>query len=105
MKLTEKLTQQIYLDALSELEAVLRSRTASREQKRAALDAMDDLDRRFIRKTTDSLEARTEQFRKFTKAMAEVVAAIENAGSPFAALKRLKKLVNHANDILHNEDA
>lgn len=105
MTLTETITQQTYLDAQSELEAVLRSRTASRQQKRAALDAMDELDRSFLRQTTASLEARTAQFRTFIGRMQDVIEAIESAGSPFAALKRLKKSVDEARELLEEDDA
>jgi recombinational DNA repair ATPase RecF len=103
MTLTDDMTQQTYLEAQAELNAVLRSRVASIEQKRAALDAMEELDRKFIRKTTASLEARTKQFKAFIRQMNEVIASIEGAGSPFKSLKRLKEIVDNANDILNDD--
>lgn len=104
MTLTDEITQRMYLEAQSELEAVLRSRAASRQQKRAALDAMDELDRKFLRQTTTSLEARTKQFKQFIGEMQSIVEAIENAGSPFKALRRLKEIVDEANDILNDDE-
>ena len=100
MKLTDEITQQKYLEAQSVLEAVLRSRVASRDQKRAALDSMDELDRRFLNKTMASLEARTKQFRQFIRQMESIVEEIEGRGSPFEALKRLKGIVDDANNML-----
>jgi recombinational DNA repair ATPase RecF len=101
MTLTEAVTQQKYLDAQSELDAILRSRTASRQQKRAALDALDELDRRFLRRTMSSLESRTQRFREFIEHMQHVVNAIERAGSPLKTLARLKKIVAEAADIMN----
>jgi len=104
-ELTETITRKKYLEAQAELDSVLRSRDATTQQKRAALDAMDELDRQFLRRTTESIAARTAQFKEFTVHLQTVIDTIERAGSPIDTIKRLRALAEEANELLERAGA
>jgi hypothetical protein len=99
MMLSDKLSQEAYLNARKALNNVARSIRATKAQREEARKARTRLTLDFIGGNIQEVEARTRQFREFINEMEN---AIERIGkySPIHALETLKNVVEGAHRLI-----
>lgn len=100
MNHTQQTDRALYLNAHAQFESILRSRKSTTQQKRAALDAMDDLDRDYLSQAAHNLQQSTAQMQQFITLIEDIVAALEAQQQPLDAIDRLREIIEQANHVL-----